>query len=486
MSSNNEKKPREKKEIKFVHCLLIVLFLVGSLVYGLGIRGFVGQDTFSVIACLLIALSLTVALLCYLGYTWDDLQKSMVSKFSEGVGNYLIMLSIGILIASWIVSGTIPMLIYFGIQLVNPQFLYVIAFIICAIFSVCTGTSWGSAGTVGVVLMGIGVTVGGNLAVLAGAVVAGAIFGDKLSPLSDTTNVAALAAGVPVYDHIAGMAYSTIPAAVCSAIVYAVLGFIFPATATSYDVSAIQESLDGISSAFNFNILLLIPVVIVVLGAVRKWPTVPTMIGSAILAVIFSATLQDFTIGNSVDALINGVDMGMITWVPDAAESTILKVFARGGMLSMIEPVIIGWLIYMFMGLENMFNAKPIFVNSVFTFVRGRVSLIISTMLAALIVLLVTGNGYAGSLISADVFRSKYDEFGIRRRILSRTLEDGTTMFDAMFPWGSTGIYMSTTLGVSTMAYFPFMLLTWFNSVIAIILAITGIGLKEKVKKAKA
>lgn len=479
-------KERQKKEVKFIHCLLVVLFLIGSLVYGLGIRSFVlKQGGFEVIACLIIALSLTVALLFYLGFDWKELQASMVAKFSEGVGNYLIMLSIGILIAAWIVGGTIPMLIYYGIQLVNPQFIYVIAFVICSVFSICTGTSWGSAGTVGVVLMGIGMTVGANMAVLAGAVIAGAMFGDKLSPLSDMTNVAAMAAGVDVYQHIGAMSYSTVPAAIISAILYTVMGFVFPAATTNYDASMLQSSLDAIASAFSFNPLLLIPPVIVVVGAVRKWPTVPAMIGSAAVAVVLSVTFQRFDLGDAVNALVNGVNMDMITWVPDAAQSSILSVFARGGMNSMLTPVIIGWLIYMYMGLADMIHAMPTFVNRVFTFVRGRVSLILATMAAALITLLVTGNGYAGQLVSADVFRSKFDEFGIPRRILSRTLEDGTTMFDPMFSWGSTGIYMSTALGVATSAYFPFMFLTWTNTIISILLACFGIGGYKKDPKKK-
>lgn len=480
------KKERVKRPVKFIHCLILVLFLIGSLVYGLGIRSFAFKQTgFDVVACLLVALSLTVAFLFYMGFSWEELQQSMIDKFSQGVGNYLIMLSIGILIASWIVGGTIPMLIYYGIQLVNPQFIYVIAFIICCIFSICTGTSWGSAGTVGVVLIGIGSTVGANLAVLAGAIVAGAIFGDKLSPLSDTTNLAAMAAGVDVYEHVGAMAYSTVPAAIVSAVLYIIMGFVYPANAAGYSKAMIQDSLDGISSAFSFNPLLLIPLIIVVLGAIKKWPTVPTMIGSAICAVIFSVVFQKFSLGDSVNSLISGVNLEMITWVPDAAESSILSVFARGGLNSMLTPVIIGWLIYMYMGLAELINAMPTFVNRVFVFATNRVAIILSAMLAALATLLVTGNGYAGSLVSADVFRSKFDEYKIPRRILSRTLEDGTTMFDPMFSWGSTGIYMSTTLGVATAAYFPFMFLTWANLVFAILLAITGIGMGVKTTSSK-
>lgn len=479
-------KEKQKKQVKFIHCLIAVLALVVSMVYGLGIRSFVfHQDSFPVEMCLLLAITITAALLFYLGFSWDELLGGMIRKFSQGVGNYLIMLAIGVVIASWIISGTIPMLIYFGIKIINAQFIYVIAFIIACVFSVCTGTSWGSAGTIGVVLMGVGATIGASLPILAGAIIAGAIFGDKMSPLSDTTNLSAMAAEIDVYEHIRSMAYSTIPAALVSIVLYAVMGFVAPPASLEFDASMVQSSLDGIQSAFQFNPLLLLPPVLVVIGSIRKWPTVPTLIGSSFVALILSLIFQQFSLGDAAGAMINGFKLDMLHWVPDAASSSILSIFERGGLYSMSSTVIIGWMIFLYMGLAELIEAMPTFVNRVFVFAKSRVTIIFSTFAAALATLLVTGNGYAGTLISADVFKSKFDEYNIPRRILSRTLEDGTTMFDPMFSWGPTGMFMASTLGIATIQYLPFMFLTWANTVIAAILAIAGIGGYKAVSKAK-
>lgn len=465
-------KNKMKKPVAFVHSLLIVLSLVVPMIYGLVLRPVVfHQQGFNVSACLLIAISFTTAILFYLGFDWEELQHGMVRKVSQGIGNYLILLSIGILIAAWTVSGTIPMLIYYGACMINARFIYVIAFILSTVFAICTGISWSSVGTIGIVLIGVGATIGANLPVLAGAIVAGAVFGDKLSPLSDTTNIAALAAEVNVYSHIATLARSTVPAAVISAILYLWMGKLFPPAGASLDPAALQEIIDGIRSAFAFHPLLLLPPVLVLLGALRRWPTVPTLICSSFTALLLCLALQQFTAGAAVNALITGVTLDMFHWLPNAAEIDILSIFVRGGMHSMLEPVIISWLIFLYMGLAEQIDAMKVFINRVFAFAQSRISIILSTMAASFFTLFITGNGYAGALITADVFHHKFDERGIPRTVLSKTIEDGVSMFDPMIPWGATGIYMAATLGVPCVQYMPFILLSWCNTIIAILMA---------------
>lgn len=475
---------RPKKEVRFIHCLIPVLTLIVFMVYGLGIRPFLlGQEGFSIEMILIGIITVTCFLLWHLGYGWKDMLDAVIRKFSQGMGSYLIMLCIGILIAAWIVSGTVPMLIYYGIKIINAQYLYVVGFVIACVFSMVTGTSWGSAGTVGIVIMGVAHAVDADLAIVAGAVVSGALFGDKMSPLSDTTNLASMAAQVDVYEHIGSMAYSTVPAAVLAGIAFYLLGFAYPPASSAFDNSVLQANLAAIREVYNFNILLLLPPVLVVVGSVKKWPTVPILIIASLLAVVLAAIFQRFTTGVIVAALTNGFRLDMITWADHLKDASIIKIFQRGGMYSMSSTIFIGWLIFSFMGLCEIINAMPVVVNRVFSFASSRTSIVLSTLVAGVTTLAVTGNGYAGCIIGADVFKSKYDENGIPRRILSRSLEDSTTMFDACFPWAPTGIFMATTLGVATTSYLPFLLLTLFNTIFAVIFAVTGVG-GYKVKEA--
>ncbi len=261
-----------KKPSSFLQALFPVAGLVTILAYGLIIRPHAqGLDPFPLEIVFLTAAVIAIGQLAWLGLTWDEVQSSIVKKLSKAFPAILILFTIGMIIGSWIVSGTIPMLIYYGIKIINPEYIYVISFLVAAVFSTCTGTSWGSVGTVGIVLIGVAATINADLAITAGAIIGGVFFGDKMSPLSDTTNVAALAAEVPLWDHIQSMMYTTMPSALIASVLYFVLGFVYPVEANGAEaIAQTDTSLMGISGLFNFSILLLIPVAIVVYGSIKK------------------------------------------------------------------------------------------------------------------------------------------------------------------------------------------------------------------------
>ena len=220
---------RAPQDVTFTQALLPVLFLSVLIVYGLILRPqFFDQPAFPLEIIFILAAAFTIGELFVLGYRWEAIQQTIVQKLAKALPAFFILFAIGVIISSWIVSGTIPMLVYYGVQIINPTFLYLLAFLVPVIFSTLTGTSWGSVGTIGVVIVGIAGVVGADLGITAGAVIGGAYFGDKMSPLSDTTNLAALAADVDLFDHIRSMMVTTVPSALLASVLFLALGFIYP------------------------------------------------------------------------------------------------------------------------------------------------------------------------------------------------------------------------------------------------------------------
>jgi len=216
------------KSITFSEAIIPIAFFFVVLVYGLFIHPVILKESMLPLEVLiLMALTFSCLYLLYLGYSWETILKHIRKKVGESIGVILILFAIGVLIGSWIVSGTIPMLIYYGISIIQPEWMYILAFLVCILFSLLTGTSWGSAGTIGIVMMGVAEVYGADLSITAAAIVGGSFFGDKMSPLSDTTNVASLATDVPLFDHIRSMAYTTGPAAIAAAIVYILFSPVF-------------------------------------------------------------------------------------------------------------------------------------------------------------------------------------------------------------------------------------------------------------------
>ncbi|SKC79139.1 Na+/H+ antiporter NhaC [Maledivibacter halophilus] len=473
MSRENNVKP--KKEIKFIHAVIPVLTLFTIIIYGMVIRPQVfNQPSLPLELVFIFSSIVTIVELFYLGFGWDEIQKSIIKKTGEALPAFYLLFSIGLIIGSWVISGTIPMFVYYGIKLINPSFLYAVAFILAAIFSLLTGTSWGSAGTIGIVLMGVGQAVDANLAVLAAAVIGGSYFGDKMSPLSDTTNMAALGAGTNLYDHIQSMIYTTGPSFIIASVLYIIMGKVYPAA--SADAShLVQPTLDALRSSFNFNILLLLPPVIVLLGAMKKKPSLPTLIASVIVASVISVTLQDFTLTDLFQTLYKGFNAEMITGV-NTIPDNVVAILNRGGVYSLSEAVVITFMVFIYIGSIEMIGAMQVVVNRLFRFVRTRRATILASLISSSLVNGTTSNQYATSFIVGDAFKYKYDKLGIPRKVLSRSIEDYGTFIEPMLPWTTTGIYMVATLGVAYGEYLPFMFLQITNFIIAPLLAITGIG----------
>ena len=463
--------------VTFAQALWPVLFLLGLVVYGLILRPqFFGQPAFPLEIVFVLAATFTVVELRLLGHDWERIQATIVAKLTRALPAFFIFFAIGMIIGSWMVAGTIPMLIYYGLTLIHPSVLYLSAFAVPVVFSMLTGTSWGSAGTVGVVVIGIAAAMGGDLGITAGAVVGGAYFGDKLSPLSDTTNIAALAADVNVFEHIRSMLWTTIPSTIIACSVYAVVGFTHPPAVTATSLDAMRPFMASLDSIFVFHPLLLLPPLIVLVGSLMRKPTVPTLVLSTLVACALALALQPFTLADVLQSVYRGFDTTMAPWATGVTDQ-VTTLLDRGGLYALIDAIVIAITVFLFVGAMDHVKAIDTVVNRAFRFARRQTSTILSTLAASAVTNALTSNQYATSFIVADAFKAKYDALGLSRKVLSRSLEDTGTMLESVVPWTPTAVFMVATLGVPFAEYAPWQILSLANFVVAPLLAILGVGL---------
>ena len=466
-----------KKEPSFLLALTPILVMIVGLALG------VGYMKLKVEPIILIAALVAGGIAWRLGYSWSELQEGVIEKISSSLPALMILWAVGLLIGSWVFSGTIPMIIYYGVDLISPQYLVLTAFVIAAIISTVTGTSWGSAGTVGVAIMGIAQGLDVNLAATAGAVVAGAYFGDKLSPLSDTTNLAPIAAGSELYEHIRHMFYTTIPATIVAIAAYLFFGSEAASSGAnvSESVLALQGQLDKI---FHWNIILLLPVLFVLAGSVLKWPTIPVMIIASLFSVALGVIIQGFSLKNGFISVMTGFNVTM-SGINMEFSKDITKLLNRGGVSSVNSTTILVICAMGFAGIISKTGMLTKVLHTIMARVKSTAGVIISTIGSCLTVAFVTGSSYLSILIPGEMFKDFYKEKNLAAKNLSRTLEDSGTVIVPLIPWSAAGAYMTATLGVPTVEYLPWAILNYMGVVFAIILALTGIGIAKINKDAK-
>ena len=364
-------KELQKKKPTLAQALTPIIFMVVALALGYGV--------FKIKAEPIIICSAFIAgiIALRLGYTWNDMQKAIVDKIASALPATLILWSVGLLIGSLMFSGAVPMIIYYGVQMINPKFILVTAFLSSAILAIVTGTSWGSAGTIGVAMMGIAGGLGVSLPATAGAVVSGAFFGDKLSPLSDTTNLAPMAAGSELYEHIKHMLYTTVPAALLAMVVYLFVGF--SASGDLVRPESVQLMMDQLNTMFNFNIILLLPFALVILGSVKKWPTIPTMLGTSLLTVVLGAMIQGFNIVDGFTSLISGFDIVMTGFTGTPTEE-VIKLINRGGVVSVTSTTVLIYCAMGFAGIVSMSGMLDVVLDLLMSKVKSTGGIIISTI----------------------------------------------------------------------------------------------------------
>ena len=464
------KKERTKRKPTTLQALIPIVAMFVILGVGYGVLKLKTEPL------ILIAAIIAGCVAYSLGYSWKEMQDAIVEKIANTMPAMLILWSVGLLVAGMMFCGAVPMIIYYGIQIVNPQFMLLTSFLGAALLSVVTGTSWGSAGTIGVAMMGIAGGLGVSLPATAGAVVSGAYFGDKLSPLSDTTNLAPMAAGSELYEHIKHMLYTTIPATVLAMVVYVVIGLNTSVGTAVSDTAEIMKT--QLSGMFNFNPIILLPMLVVVLGSILKWPTLPTMAGSGFLGIILGVVVQGFSLTDGFAALVSGFNVSMTGFEGEAAPE-IVSLLNRGGVNSMMGTSILVFSAMCFAGIVSVSGMLDKVLELLLTRVKNTAGLVCSTIAACFTVALTTGNSYLTILIPGQLFSDAYKRMGLAAKNLSRTLEDSGTVLVPLIPWSAAGAYMAATLGVEVVEYLPYAVLCYSGIVMAIICAFTGFGIAK-------
>lgn len=456
---------KEAKKPSFGASLGVLLLLVALLIVGFGLK------RINIQALLFITMFLISIISLCLGYKWADIQKAMMDGLMRGAVAMTIMFLIGMIIGSWIQCGTVPALIYYGLNILSPKIFLPAAFLICCVTSLATGTSWGSAGTVGLALMGIGMSMSIPAPIIAGAVVSGAFFGDKLSPLSDTTNLASATAEVDIYAHIKAMLYTSVPAMVVAIVLYAIIGLQY--TGGSFDPAQITDVTGALSSIFNINILVILPAVVLLALSVMKVPAIPSMSIGVVLGIIVAVVFQGVPLTSVIGTLYSGfkIESGV------AAIDTLLN---RGGMTGMTSSIFLMIIALMLGGILSDLGYMQVIVETLLGKIKSVGTLIFATIFSGAACQATTCNTMVSIILTGTAFKGAYDEKEVDRTMLSRCLEEGSTLTAALIPWNTAGAYMATTLGVATVAYLPYTFFNLANILISIVLSYMGIFVFKK------
>lgn len=462
--------------------LLPVIALLGAV--GLGAATVGANGDFLLIAMLFAAL-VAGLVARQRGAGWDIIQEETGKLVAEALPVILILLSIGALIGSWMFAGTIPLMVVLGIDLVNPHFMALTAFVATAAMSLVSGTSWGSAGTIGVALMGAAEAMGIPLAPVAGAVVSGAYLGDKLSPLSDMTNVAAIGAGAELYAHIRHMLWTSIPPAVIALLVYAALGALGHAQggAGLGDAQATREQLEQL---FALGPLPALPLLIAIAGIIMRYPPALVILTSAVTALVIGVFWQGHDVASAIATFVGGFDVGTVTTAP--LDERIDNLLNRGGLDSMAPTLLMVFAAFLLAAAMRVSGALDRLLEAMLARVESAFGLVAATMAAGATMVGVTSHGGVTSLVVGGLFRPAYAKQGLAPENLSRALEDSVTVTEPLMPWTVSGLFMATTLGVATLDLAPWALFCWLCPVASLLLAAmyarTGRGLKPLVMPA--
>jgi Na+:H+ antiporter, NhaC family len=452
----------------FVVASVFVFVLGGSLFFGGAI------ETMFMLAWLF-----TVPLIMKVGYTYKEVQNFGWKVVMESLEANFIILVVGTLIASFIASGTVPYIIVLGLKVISPQIFLLSALLICTMTSLATGTSWGTIGTAGVAMMGIGTALGVPMGMTAGAVISGAAFGDKMSPLSDTTNLAAAISGAPLMTHIKHMTVTTLPAYILSAIIFTFMGF-FTIDTASFDPAIATDTINGLNDIFKLGILELIPIVLVITMLIKKVPPISAMLGGTFMAMFMAMIRQGYNLNKLLGFLYDGFSIETGTVYID-------KLLNRGGIMSMISSFLIVFVAAAITGMLSESGVLTALVSSLAKKCSGsRMRTVGTTLSIGYLTNMIGSSMLLAIIVPGTLMKPLYEENDLAPENLSRTLEDSGTLGAWLIPWNANALFGAQTLmgiGATPYIFIPYCLLSIISPIFSMISAITGIGMKPLKKE---
>lgn len=454
----------EKKKASLTLSSLAIVLIVAFIAVGIGI--------FNVNIAILLFLCWMIMwpFAAHLGYSFSEMEGFAYEMAQKCIAPAAIILAVGMMIASFMAAGTVPTILVAGLKLITPKFFLALTFVMCCIMSVIMGTSWGTLGTVGIAMMGVGAGLGVNPAITAGAVVSGAWFGDKMSPMSDSTIMCSTITETYIMDHIKAMMQTTIPAAVVSLVIY--LGIGIGISGDSYDASTVDSIMNGLKGMFHINLIPVIPIVVVIVMILMKKGTIVSMMSGTVVAILIAVLYQGYSVADMGTFLYSG-------FTCETKNEILISLLNRGGMTSMLSllAVFVGGL-----GLGGILDKtgmlEPIFHYITEKYKSPRGIMLMAWCATLLCILVIADNNFAFVMV-ATLFGSAFQKYNLKSQNLSRILEDVGTLGSALVPWNVGAQFAAGVLGVSTLAYMPYAFLNWMTPILSLVFIILQVKIKK-------
>ncbi|MFO7851810.1 MAG: Na+/H+ antiporter NhaC [Bacteroidota bacterium] len=474
---------KEIREPRLIEALIPIILLIILLTFN--VRYF-GDETLSGANQIALVLSATVAglIASRLGHSWKSIRETVVKSIGSAMPSILILFLIGSLAGTWMISGVVPMLIYYGLQILSPTIFLFASVIICAIVSLATGSSWSTVATIGLALLGIGITLGFNKGLVAGAILSGAYFGDKMSPLSDTTNLAPAMAGTDIFTHIRYMIITTGPSIIIALIIFLIIGFTNKVEAKSADVDAV---LTAINNKFNVSPILLVVPAFLIFIIIKRVPPLPALIAGTLAGAVFAIILQPDVIREVANTEGNYVKQSYISTMRtmfgsvsvSTDNSAVNELLSTRGMAGMLNTV---WLIITAMVFGGVMESAGMLIkitHYIMKVVHNAGSLVGATVATCLFFNTTASDQYLAIVVPGRMFAKMYKKMGFKPELLSRTLEDSGTVTSVLIPWNTCGATQAGVLGVSTFTYAPYCFFNIISPFMSIFMAAFNIKIRR-------
>jgi len=451
---------------------LMALLPIALTLLLLAIQLFVFND-FTPHIPLAIGIGITAVLARFRGYKWHYIEAGVINAVRIGLPSIAILITVGMIVAIWIASGTVPVLIYYGLKLLSPELFLASGMLLCAIVSVSLGTSWGTVSTIGLALVGIGAGFDIPIYWTAGAVVSGAFFGDKMSPLSDTTNLAPAVTGVNLFDHIKNMVPTTLPSMLIAFCIYLFVGFNV-IDSKSIDFSTINALTTGLENSFNLSVWLLLPAAIVLFLSLKRMPSLPSLFAGVIVGGVLAIVVQDFSLHETFQFLQNGFSI-------NTGVTELDSLLNRGGIQSMAWVITLVMISLGFGGALERTHCLESIIEVILKRTHSFFGLQAAAMGTALTTNLVAGDPYLSITLPGRMFAAQYTRQGYSKLNLSRAIEEGGTLISPLIPWNAGGAIVITSLGlgiaegnIENLLYIPLAFACWLSPLLGLIYAATG------------
>ena len=457
---------KDPREPGFLHSVLSFGGVVAIVIAGLLWLGI------SLHSLLIVALIWVAGNAAVIGHDYASIKTAMTSGIAKGLGAIYIFVLIGVLVAALLEGGTIGSLIYYGIDLLHPAVFLPAGLLLCTFMALATGTSWGTIATAGVVLIGLGAALGIPLPLVAGMVISGASFGDKMSPVSDTTVLAAMTAETDIYAHIRSMFYTSGPTYIICLIAFSLLGLQFAGQTLSPE--QLLELQSGLSGEFDIGPLALLPLLVLLTLSLRRVPAEPSMLASVATAVVLAVAVQDRPVVDVLNSLQGG-------YVANTGHEQLDSLLSRGGIQSMMWTLSLALIALALGGLLDRAGFVRVLMNGILARVRRAASLMTATIGTGLVANMSMGEAYLSIIFGGQLFKASYEEQKLENHLMSRCLEEGATLTTPLIPWTTSGAFCMGVLGLSPLLYAPWALFNYINPILSIILAYMGFGIFRQV-----